>query len=260
MYIKIFEDKELHQSAKEGIIALLEKAGKDQLKINSWRPLSLLCVDLKILTKIISNRLQLVADTLIHQDQCVFLKGRFIAQNLLDLLLVIESTDRKQEPGLIITIDYEKAYDTVEWTAITKLLRLYGFGENIIRWIEACQTNIFSRVINNGKWSNRLEIKRGLRQGDPLSCILFDLVIEAIACKIRNNPNIKGIKVGVREKLLGQYADDFWLSIQNEQKSFNEVFCTFRLFTDFCGLKINYDKNRNITNRISKGFRCKIYL
>ena len=178
LFLKVIEDAELHESAKEGVISLLEKAGHDQLKIGNWRPLSLLCTDYKLFSKIISNRLSLVLGDIIHKDQSGFLKGRLIAQNLMDLNSVLMIAEKNNIEATVTSIDFEKAYDSVSWDALYKILEAFNFRPEIIKWIKICRNNIRSYIINCGRLSDPIEIKKGLRQGDPLSCGLFDIVIE----------------------------------------------------------------------------------
>ena len=166
--------------------------GKDQLIIENWQPLMLLCTDYKIFAKIISNRISLVIDQLVSNDQTGFIKSRYIAQNLMDLNCVLLHAETNNIPAAIVAIDFCKAYDSLEWNVMYKILEMYNFGPGIISWINLCYTNISSCVINNGFLSEPLTIQRGLRQGCPLSCFVFDLIIELIAIKIRKNSPIRG--------------------------------------------------------------------
>ena len=138
LYIKIVEDQEFNDSARLGVISLLEKVGKDQLQISNWQPLTLLGSDFKIFTKILANRMSIVSTYLIHPDQSGFLKGRFIAENLMDINMVVNSAAEAQVAVTITAIDFEKAYDTVSWSALKKILQAFGFGSKFINgiWME----------------------------------------------------------------------------------------------------------------------------
>ena len=103
-----------------------------------------------------------------------------------------------------------------------------------------------SKVINNGYMSQEIDIGRGLRQCSPLSCLLFDLVIEVIAIRIRQNHNIEGISIGTTSKKLGQYADDLWISIKHKKKCYVNLFKELDDYARFTGLKINYDRTEII--------------
>ena len=108
--------------------------------------------------------------------------------------------------------------------------------------LKCATSEIESTVLSNGFWSSFLGIKRGLRQGDPLSCGIFDLVVEIIAIKIRENQDIEGIKIKDVVKKLGQYADDLWVSMLHKKSCYTALFKEFGDFTKVTGLKINYDK------------------
>ena len=95
-----------------GIISLIDKPGKNMLKIKDWRPLSLLNVDMKIYSKVLANRLYKALPAIIHHDQTAFLKGRYIGENLLDLITIIEHCNQKGVDGLLVAVDFEKAFDT----------------------------------------------------------------------------------------------------------------------------------------------------
>ena len=237
------EEGIINDSSRMGVISLLEKLGCDQLKIASWRPLSLLCCDLKIYTKILANQLQMVIDRLINADQCGFLKGRFIAQNLMDLNSVISIAERDEIAAVVVAIDFHKAYDTVEWKSLNKILEFYNFGPKFRQMVELTQNSISAKVLNNGHLSESLQISRGLRQGDPLSCGLFDLVIEIIAIKIRNNQKIEGIMVGNNvTKKLGQYADDLWTVLKHKSECYEALLEELDKFETNVGLSVNYNK------------------
>ena len=241
--LKSIREKELSNSAKKGIISLLEKSGKDQLKINSWHPLSLLGCDFKIFTKILANRLSIVTPYIIHEDQSGFLKNRYIAQNLVNLSTVMEVANKEKMEAVIVAIDFEKAYDTVNWRALYLTLRAFGFGPNFIDMIKVSQQNIESAIINNGNRSDFFDISRGLRQGCPLSCLLFDCIVEILGAKIRASEEIEGIPCdGTVVKKLEQYADDIWVSMKHKKSCYQALFKILHDFAKFSGLKANYDK------------------
>ena len=123
-----------------------------------------------------------------------------------------------------------------------KLLELYNFVPKFCGMIKICQVDLVSKVINNGYLSEEIYIQKGLRQGDPLSCLLFDLVVEPLAIKIRNESKIQGINIGKRVKKLAQYADDLWISMLHKKQCYEALFEIFHDYTTFIGLKINYNK------------------
>ena len=163
--------------------------------LKNWRSLSLLNYDYKIAAKSIANRIQSTLPQLSNNDQTGFIKDKFIGENIRLIESIINYTMNKNIPGLILLLDFEKAFDTLEWPSIKKTIQYYGFGPSIKRWIQILYRNIGSCVINNGWTSDCFKIKRGVRQGCPLSPYLFVLYFEVLASAIRSDPSIKGISV-----------------------------------------------------------------
>ena len=134
---------------------------------------------------------------------------------------------RKGKKGLILLIDFEKAFDSLEWGYIFKVLKAYNFGKDFIKWIKVLYNDPCSCVINNGFFSQQFLLERGCRQGDPLSPYIFILAIEPLAMDIKNNNNIRGIKIKKAECKIGQYADDTFLLLQGEDSSLKECLKLF---------------------------------
>ena len=117
--------------------------------------------------------------------------------------------------GVLLLIDFEKAFDTVNWQFLQKILKYYNFGEVFIKWVKIIYNNITSTVTNNGFFSAYFKLHRGVRQGCPISAYLFLLVVEILAIMIRNNKNIPGIYVSGKEIKISQLADDTTIILQN---------------------------------------------
>ena len=109
-----FQNGQLSVSQKRGIISLIPKDENNSITLSNWRPVTLLNVDYKILAKVIAKRMQSVLPKLIHSDQTGFTKGRCIGQNVRLLEDILEYTDVKKIPGILLFIDFEKAFDTIE--------------------------------------------------------------------------------------------------------------------------------------------------
>ena len=120
----------------------------------------------------------------------------------------MEYTENENIPGLLIYIDFQKAFDTLEWNFLFNCLNAFNFGPEFKRWIKTFYKNIQSCVINNGLTSDYFYLTRGVRQGDPLSPYLFLLAVEILATAVRENTEIKGIAIERQETKLLQYADD----------------------------------------------------
>ena len=130
-----FEIGQLPISQRRGIIKLIPKKDADPNLIKNWRPLTLLNCDYKIVSKAIANRIKTVLPELISDDQSGFIKNRCISDNIRTLDSVILYTANKNIPGLLLFLDFEKAFDTVEWSFIEKSLQHFGFGPSLSKWV-----------------------------------------------------------------------------------------------------------------------------
>ena len=237
-----FRRGELSNVQKEGIITCIPKGDKPREYIQNWRPISLLNVIYKIGSSCIANRMKRVLPQLIHTDQTGFLKGRYIGENIRWIYDTISYLDQKSLPGVLVNIDFEKAFDSVNWGYMFKVLRIFGFQDNICRWIQTFYKNIKSCVVVNGQVSHWFKIERGCRQGDPLSPYLFILAAEILAIMIRQNKEIKGITINNEEHKISQFADDTEFILEGDRQSFETSFKILDMFSSISGLKINSDK------------------
>jgi len=232
---------ELSIEQRRGIITLIPKKNKNRLYLKNWRPLSLLNTDYKIITKILANRLKTVLPSIINHDQSGYLEGRFIGQNIRLIEDISFFTAAENKPGILLSIDFEKAFDSVNWNFLFKILSYLNFGNKIISYIKAVYNNIESTVINNGNTSKYFKLERGVRQGCPLSAYLFILVIETLANKIRDDPSIKGLVIDNKEIKISLLADDA-TCILADLKSLENILKLLKLFQHSSGLSINIDK------------------
>ena len=147
---------------------------------------------------------------------------------------------------MLIIIDYAKAFDTIEWDLIKHCLHLFGFGLFIQKTIKLLQYNSFSRVEQNGHLSEKIQLSRGCRQGDPISPYLFVICAEVLSHVIRECKDVKGIQIGETELKLSQYADDTTLLLNGDKQSLIVVMDILRWFNKMSGLGINKDKTKVI--------------
>ena len=191
-----FDKGELSICQKRGIITLLPLKDKPTDVLNNLRPVTLLNVDYKIATKVIANRLAKVLPDIISPNQTGYVKNRYIGGNVRLISDVIDYTKAKQAQGIALFLDFKKAFDSIEWEYLHKVLDIFNFKQDFKRRVEVFYTDISSCVTNNGFPSPFFNLKRGVRQGWPLSGLLFVLGIELLNLAFQTNGNIKGIKVG----------------------------------------------------------------
>ena len=141
-----YQSGSLSVTQKQGIITCLPKPNKQRENLKNWRLISLLNVTYKMASTVISNRLKGVLDTLIYLDQKGFISGRFIGENIRLISDVLFETQNQNIPGLLLSIDFEKAFDTVSWKFINKTLDYFNFGVSIRKWINIFQTGAESCI------------------------------------------------------------------------------------------------------------------
>ena len=236
---KVFKTKgEMSCSQKQAVITLIEKKGKDRSFLENWRPISLVNVDAKIMSKVLAVRIKNVLPNIIHHNQSGYIKDRYIGETVRSIFDLMDFTLKEKIPGLMIFIDFHKAFDSIEWNYLVSCLKAFQFGPDFIRWVKTLYKNVQSCVINNGLTTDYFALERGVRQGDPLSPYLFVVVVETLAMAIRQNTAIKGITIGKEETKLLQYADDT-TAVLSDMDSARALFTLLDVFKELSGLRIN---------------------
>lgn len=241
-----FQNGELSITQREGIITCIPKENKSKELLKNWRPITLLNVVYKIASGTLANRLKKHLDKLINPDQTGFISGRYIGENTRLIYDMMQYTEENDIPALLLLIDFEKAFDSVSWSFLDKVLRCFNIGECFRKWISIFYKNIKSAIIQSGYLSDFFYPGRGCRQGDPISPYLFLLCAEILAVRIRSNNNIKGIKLSGTETKISQYADDTALILDGSDTSLNESLYELERYAAVSGLKTNFDKTQVI--------------
>ena len=203
-----YESDKLSISQRRGIVTFLPKEDTDLHFLNNWKPITLLNVDYKIVSKAIARRIEPMLPKLVHPDQTGSIKGRDIGENIRLINDMREQMKIQNVPGILISIDFRKAFDSLEWSCIQNSLQKFDFGDSIRRWIGVFYSDIESAVLNNGFSTKWFQPSRGVRQGCPLSPYLFILAAEILASEIRQTPIVKRIRIFGSEIVLSQFADD----------------------------------------------------
>lgn len=192
----------------------------DKTLLSNWRPISLLNTDYKILAHVLSNRLKTVLNKLINTDQSGYLKGRNISFNIRLIQDVIDYFEQNEQEGAILFLDFQKAFDTVSHQFLENVLVKFNFGKSFIRWVQIMYNKAESCVSNNGWTSRPFHIQKGIRQGCPLSALLFLLVVEVLASSIRKDAH-EGLSIKVNNEIknihISQLADDTTLFLKDEK-------------------------------------------
>ncbi|CDO76071.1 hypothetical protein BN946_scf184814.g4 [Trametes cinnabarina] len=193
----------------EGWMAPIYKEKGERTKIANYRPITLLNTDYKLLSKVLSIRLAEAAPTLVHDSQAGFVPGRKLHNHTQLAKLMISWAERTETNGTILALDQEKAYDKIAHDYLWRVLAKLGMPDSFTNIVKSLYANAETEVMINGVLSAPYKVTRGVRQGDPLSCLLFNLAIEPLSAMIRKS-NIKGINIpNLREALKATlFADD----------------------------------------------------
>jgi hypothetical protein len=166
-----------------GIIKLLYKKG-DKTDTRNYRPLSMTKSIYKLFTTIINNRLLTPFSLCIGEHQVGFMPGRSYFDHVKHAQVLIDYARMKNERLFIVLLDQEKAYDRIDHGYLWKALEKFGVPTDIIRAIQGCYAKAKSVVSVNKFTSEPFDVNSGVRQGDPLLCLLFNAVIETLALRI----------------------------------------------------------------------------
>jgi hypothetical protein len=186
----VFNDRlsrgELLPSQRKSAVVLLHKKGS-RAEPGNYRPIALVQVDVKVLSKALTYRLQHLIADLIHTDQKGFVKGRSIHHHVRFLADLQDLVTGRDEEAYAMFLDFQKAFDRVNWDYMFRLLEQMGFGTAFVRWIKLLYTNPQAHLLINQNSLPALHPTRGVKQGDPLSALLFVLTIEPLGNLLRSH-------------------------------------------------------------------------
>ena len=155
-------------------------------------------------------------------------------------------TETNHLPGLLVQIDFAKAFDSLSWKFLYKVMDLFGFNEDLISWIKLFNTDIQAFVLQCGNLSKPISIMRCCRQGDPISPYLFILSAEILNLLIENTPEVIGINTGKYSFKITQFADDTTLLLNGAVCSLQAALNLLEVFGSISGLKMNLEKTKII--------------
>uniref|UniRef100_A0A3Q2CLN8 Reverse transcriptase domain-containing protein n=1 Tax=Cyprinodon variegatus TaxID=28743 RepID=A0A3Q2CLN8_CYPVA len=225
----------------QGVITIVYKNKGNQNDLENYRPISLLNTDYKIYAKILANRLNEVMSSIISPSQAYGIPQRNISNTILLLNYTIKTMSDSQ--GILFSVDFSKAFDRVEHNFLWAVLNKFGFGQLFINRLQLLYANTESKVKCNGHFTDYFRLHRSIRQGCPLSSLLYSLVAEPIAILIKQDKNIQGITspLGGVSKIF-QFADDTTITVVNED-SLTLVLKHLHDYGSASGSKINTSKS-----------------
>lgn len=202
---------------------------------------------MKIILKVLANRIKNLLPNLIAEQQSAFVNGRQIADSILVTSEIVHSIQSNQTKGIILKLDFEKAFDTVNWDFLMQTLQGMGFGAKWRSWILAIVSSARQSVLINGSLSREFKMNMGLRQGDPLSPLLFIMVTQVLHELIQQAVRLgllKGVQIGETLSITHlQFADDTIIFLEDTWHSVKGIKIVLTIFEILSGLKINYTKS-----------------
>ena len=237
---------EMSTTLRTCIISCLPKGDKPREYLKNWRPISLLSVLYKLASATIANRLKKVLSILISKSQTGFMSGRFIGESTRLTYDIMHYVDKNNLQGMLMLIDFQKAFDSVSWSFLSNVLDFFNFGKSFCKWINVFNNNIQASILQSGFLSKFFSIQRGCRQGDPIASYLFLLCGQIMYLMVDNNLNIKGITVNNRTHKITQFDDDTTMFLDGSRDSLLATLNTLEIFGSLSGLKVNTDKTKII--------------
>jgi hypothetical protein len=248
----------LPKSFTSYFVALIPKVNSS-FELGDFRPISLLGCLYKIIAKVLTARLARVMDRLVASTQLAFLKGRQLVDGVVVVNEVVDLVKRTGRSCIIFKVDFEKAYDSVDWSFLDYMLVRFGFCSKWRDWIRACVFSGNMSVLINGSPSEEINIQRGLKQGDPLAPFLFLLVAEGLGGIMRKAVELNrfhGVQVGNNGMVVShlQYADDTLCIGEASVDNLWTLKAILRGFEMTSGLKINFWKSSLMGINVSNDF------
>ena len=229
-------------------IALIPKVDSPQ-RINDFRPISLVGSLYKILSKVLANRLKQVMGKIISDSQTAFVKNRQILDDILIANEVVDEARKNKKELMLFKVDFEKAFDSVDWGYLDSIMKNMLFPVLWRKWIKECVTTATASILVNGSSTNEFSLQRGLRQGDPLSPFLFLIAAEDLnvmmTSAVRHNI-FSGYSVGnsnLETVSHLQFANDTLLLGAKSWANVRALRAVLTLFAEMSGLKVNFNKS-----------------
>ena len=235
-----WEHGELSNSQKESVIRLIAKKDKDQSKISGHRPISLINVDAKIYSKCLSERLRKLTNEVVDHDQLAYMEGRSVHDGHMLINRMLELGRSNKVKGLMATVDFRGAFDSIRHQFIWDTLEKMNVGPNLINHLKTLYKNTKSAILNYGTQTAWFPLERSTRQGDPVAGHLFIIVMQVLLKRLEACLSPMAYKNFTL--CLIAYADDLTLFLQNDE----QLLKALGIITDFksmSGLAINLDKS-----------------
>ena len=227
----------------EAYITVLEKSPNDRTSVGGYRPISLLNTDYKILAKILVNKIQPHLHTIVHPNQYCSIPGRNIETLNHNIRDIITYAHLKNTQAALLSIDQEKAFDRVAHSYLFEVLRKCNLGSHFEGWVRLLYMAPQSRLLVNQTLTTPFLVQRSVRQGCPLSPLLYVLCIEPLLELVRKDDSVQGLRIPGQEETMKvvAYADDTTFT-PTKENDILQILHHFEIFEKACGAKNNLQK------------------
>src|SRR6185295_7540263 len=228
------------KSWSKSIITLIPKKAESLYDVNNWRPISLTNSDAKIFMKILANRANKICSSIIGPSQQAFIKGRSIVDTALDIITTLRNQDDQTLSHWLILLDQQKAFDRMSHKFIIQVLEKMNFDNNFIKIVKTLFSLQVAHIADSGRLSEPIRVERGVRQGDPLSPLLYVLAFNPLILKLQEE--IQGIKLRNQLFKAVAYADDLTIGI-GSSTDWSKILTLLKKYEKATNAKINQDKS-----------------
>lgn len=237
------DSRYFHKLNNAFVVLLPKKQGASSP--NEFRPITMIHSFGKLASKLMAKRLAPRLSELISANQNAFIRGRTTHDNFKFVQRAAVWLPKNKTPMALLKLDISKAFDTVGWPFLLDTLRALGFSSTWRRWVASLLSTASSRILLNGKPGAPIKHRRGVRQGDSLSPMLFILAMEVLA-RLFSMATEQGIIRPLQTQAIkhhcSMYADDVILFAQPEPREARAIKEVLRIFGDASGLRINLSK------------------
>jgi hypothetical protein len=225
-------------------IALLPKS-EDRLHIQNYRPISLLNTSYKIVAKVYANRMKPLLHHWILPSQTGFVPNRCILDNIFLAFETIAWTRESQQDLSMLLLDFEKAYDRVNWTFLREVMMRMGFHDKWIAQVMSLNENAAASIIVNGEVSKPFRLQRSVRQGCPLAPYLFLLTVDVLGQMLQHPEcGVQGLRLPDNTYITNQmFADDTLLLLDGTRENLDRALSVINRFGAASGAKLNLHKS-----------------
>ncbi|KAL3675635.1 hypothetical protein R1sor_025583 [Riccia sorocarpa] len=222
----VWVNKRILRADCEGLIKLIHKGG-ERKDLGNWRPISLMTLIYKIISKLLANRVRIVIPKLIDKQQTGFVMGRRITDNVLSVKLGQEWEEWTSQNILFVKLDFIKAYDRVDHAFLWRTLECQGFDKEFIALVQGLAKEGSARVHVNAAFTQSIKVGRGVRQGCPLAPLLYAPCTQSFMALLRRateEGKINGLFIQPREMLGHQlFAHDTGICVRTKEDEFDEL-------------------------------------